>query len=168
MTTNTFAMLVVAMIQYLQSTGLSRQELARYADLPGDAVETPNQLSAAQLQRLWQLIQARLSASFSFSLRVRPLIAAQLARGRVHVETVAAQLNMSRHTLYKRLKAENLTFADLLDEVRKEQALTYLRESPRSLAEIGDLLGFSELSAFSRAFKRWMGVSPAEFRAAGR
>ncbi|MDX5298804.1 MAG: helix-turn-helix transcriptional regulator, partial [Gammaproteobacteria bacterium] len=71
---------------------------------------------------------------------------------------------MSRHTLYKRLKAENLTFADLLDEVRKEQALTYLRESPRSLAEIGDLLGFSELSAFSRAFKRWMGVSPAEFR----
>ncbi|OEY67888.1 transcriptional regulator [Marinobacter sp. X15-166B] len=106
--------------------------------------------------------------AISLSVQVRPLIARQLAKGGVRVEKIAAELNMSRHTLYRRLKAENVTFAGLLEEVRREQALTYLRDCNRSLAEVAELLGFSELSAFSRAFKRWMGKSPAEFRSSVR
>ncbi|MFW5825124.1 MAG: helix-turn-helix transcriptional regulator [Marinobacter sp.] len=118
------------------------------------------------MQRLWQLIQTRILPSLTFSRQVRPLIARQLARGKVKVESVAAELNMSRHTLYKKLKEENLTFAGLLEDVRREQALKYLHDRNRTLSEVAELLGFSELSAFSRAFKRWMGKSPAEFRAA--
>ncbi|WP_404364808.1 helix-turn-helix transcriptional regulator [Marinobacter sp.] len=103
-------------------------------------------------------------AALAFSRRVRALIADSLAGGRVGVEAVASRLSMSRHTLYKKLKEEDLTFFDLLNEVRRERALHYLRERERSLAEVAELLGFSELSAFSRAFKRWMGKPPAQFR----
>lgn len=165
MSANTLSALVAAMIDYLQSVGLSRRELASYAQLSPDQLEMcETRLSATQLQRLWQLIQSRLLPSLSFSQRVRPLIVGQLHRGPVNVEIIAAELHMSRHTLYKKLKAENLTFAMLLEDVRRERALMYLRERERSLAEVAELLGFSEPSAFSRAFKRWMGKSPGEYR----
>ncbi len=159
--------LVAAMVKYLQSAGFSRGELARYAGLSADQLAEPEtRLSPSQMQRLWLLIQSRILPSISFSWQVRPLIARQLTRGKVKVEGVAAELNMSRHTLYKKLKEENLTFAGLLEDVRREQALSYLRDRNRPLSEVAELLGFSELSAFSRAFKRWMGKTPAEFRAA--
>ena len=103
-------------------------------------------------------------ARASLSVRVSHLISAQLARGRVGVEAVASQLHMSRYTLHKKLKREGLTFAHLLEDVRRTQALTYMQDKTKPLVEIAEQLGFSELSAFSRAFKRWMGTSPAEYR----
>lgn len=104
------------------------------------------------------------AAKTPFSARVTLLIAGHLERGRVGVEAVAAQLHMSRHTLHKRLKEENLTFAALLEQIRRERALAYLKDRSKSLVEIAEQLGFSELSAFSRAFKRWMGRSPGVYR----
>jgi AraC-like DNA-binding protein len=103
-------------------------------------------------------------ARVSLSVRVSSLISARLERGRVGVEAVASQLHMSRYTLHKKLRREGLTFASLLEEVRRKQALTYLQDKTKPLVEIAEQLGFSELSAFSRAFKRWMGVPPAEYR----
>lgn len=103
-------------------------------------------------------------ARASLSVRVSSLISAQLARGKVGVEVVASQLHMSRYTLHKKLKREGLTFARLLEEVRRQQALSYMQDKTKPLVEIAEQLGFSELSAFSRAFKRWMGTSPAEYR----
>ena len=100
----------------------------------------------------------------SLSMRVSKLIRIQLERGKVGVETVAGQLNMSRYTLHKKLRQEGLTFAALLEQVRREQAITYMKDKSKPLVEIAEQLGFSELSAFSRAFKRWMGTSPAEYR----
>lgn len=168
MAMDALAALVSAMVGYLQVNGYSARELAHYAELPLEQLAMPaTDLSPTQVQRLWQLVHSQMLPSLSFSLRVRPLIAAQLSRGRVKVEGVADQLHMSRHTLYRKLKDENQTFLGLLDDVRREQALDYLGEGSRPLAEVAELLGFSELSAFSRAFKRWMGKSPAEFRAAG-
>lgn len=96
--------------------------------------------------------------------RVSKLIRLQLARGKVGVETVSGQLNMSRYTLHKKLRQEGVTFARLLEQVRREQALAYMRDHSKPLVEIAEQLGFSELSAFSRAFKRWMGKPPAEYR----
>ena len=92
------------------------------------------------------------AAMAPFSARVTSLIAGHLERGRVGVEAVASQLHMSRHTLHKRLKEENLTFAALLEDIRRERALAYLKDRSKPLVEIAEQLGFSELSAFSRAF----------------
>lgn len=103
-------------------------------------------------------------ASLPLGERVAGLIAGSLEKGRIGVEQVSSQLNMSRYTLHKRLREENLTFAALLEQVRREQAIRYLGDGNRTLVEIAELLGFSELSAFSRAFKRWMGTPPGEFR----
>ncbi|WP_407658054.1 helix-turn-helix transcriptional regulator [Marinobacter alexandrii] len=100
----------------------------------------------------------------TLSARVSLLISTQLARGKVGVEAVASQLHMSRYTLHKKLKREGLTFAHLLEDVRRTQALNYMQDKTKPLVEIAEQLGFSELSAFSRAFKRWMGTSPAEYR----
>ena len=104
------------------------------------------------------------AAMAPFSARVTSLIAGHLERGRVGVEAVASQLHMSRHTLHKRLKEENLTFAALLEDIRRERALAYLKDRSKPLVEIAEQLGFSELSAFSRAFKCWMGKSPGAYR----
>lgn len=104
------------------------------------------------------------SSKRSLGARVSSLILVQLERGKVGVETVAGQLNMSRYTLHKKLRQEGVTFASLLEQVRRERALTYMRDKTKPLVEIAEQLGFSELSAFSRAFKRWMGTSPAEYR----
>ncbi|WP_369600718.1 AraC family transcriptional regulator [Hahella sp. SMD15-11] len=107
---------------------------------------------------------ARLPFRRSLADKVRGLIRKHLPSGRVDAEFIAAELAMSRHTLYRKLKAENVVFQELVDEVRLERAKAYLQRDKYSLSEIAFILGFSELSAFSRAFKRWTGQTPAQFR----
>jgi AraC-like DNA-binding protein len=81
------------------------------------------------------------------------------------IDTVAAALGMSRATLYRTLAAQNLDFSSLTETVRRDLALIYVAERGIPLNDIAALLGYSELSAFSRAFKRWVGASPAKYRA---
>jgi AraC-like DNA-binding protein len=71
---------------------------------------------------------------------------------------------MSPRTLQRRLRAEGTGYKELLDETRRELAAQYIRSSRYSINEITFLLGFSDVSNFSRAFKRWEGVSPSSFR----
>ena len=71
---------------------------------------------------------------------------------------------MNVRTLRRRLQNENKTFKTQLNSVRQEQANRYIRDSIKSLAEISYLLGFSEMSSFSRAFKRWTGETPSHYR----
>ena len=68
------------------------------------------------------------------------------------------------HFLQRRLAEENTSFADLLDAVRKELAIEYIARRRSGVAEAALLLGFSDDRAFRRAFRRWTGESPAEFR----
>jgi AraC-like DNA-binding protein len=77
---------------------------------------------------------------------------------------VAKALKMSARTLQRRLGDEGTGFADLVDEVRHDLALGYVRDRRRPLGEIAYLLGYAELSPFLRAFKRWTGKTPAELR----
>ena len=106
---------------------------------------------------------ARASTPPKSALRtqVERRIEALLASGEVRVERVARDLGYGRQTLYRRLKAEGATFETLLDGVRRRLALRLLREEGVSVKEAAYRLGFSDPSAFSRAFKRWTGSSPS-------
>jgi AraC-like DNA-binding protein len=77
---------------------------------------------------------------------------------------VSASLHMSERSLQRRLADEGVTFDALLDDLRRELALRYLADEKVAIAEIAYLLGYSEPSAFHRAFKRWTGTTPAEAR----
>ena len=108
----------------------------------------------------------RLPSEATLSERVRFQLQEALAGGGSPptAEETAQALHMSARTLHRNLRAEGATFSGLLNQLRREQAVQYL-ENPRiSITEAAFLLGFSELSSFYRAFKRWTGVTPAEFR----
>ncbi|UWQ18952.1 AraC family transcriptional regulator ligand-binding domain-containing protein [Jannaschia sp. M317] len=87
-----------------------------------------------------------------------------LSNGVPQAAETARALGMSERTLYRRLAAEGLTFRDVLTEAQSSLAQDLLRDSTSSVAEIAFLTGFSEQSTFSRAFKRWVGQAPAQFR----
>lgn len=119
---------------------------------------------SAVLQQVNSLL-ARLQTRRTFSRKVRRLISRQMSTEKIDADTLARQCHMSRQTLYRRLKKEGLSFHDLVEQVRKDKALRYVAADQYALGEIAFLLGFSELSAFSRAFKRWTGMAPAQYRA---
>jgi AraC-like DNA-binding protein len=103
----------------------------------------------------------------SISMQVRSKIIHQLPDGIPRQEVIADTLHVSLRSLQRRLKEEDTSFKDLLEDTRQQLALQYLRDTRRSIGEITYLLGFSEPSNFTRAFKRWTGKSPAQYRMTG-
>jgi len=95
---------------------------------------------------------------------VRLKIIEMLPSGDCSREKVASVMCMSPSTLQLKLAQRETNFQDLLDAIRKELALSYVRQSSLSITEITFLLGFSDTSNFTRAFKRWEGKSPTSFR----
>ncbi len=79
-------------------------------------------------------------------------------------EQIAQRLNTTPRTLHRRLKQEGSTYSDLIDFVKREKAQEYLRDSKLSVIEIAQLLSYSDSSNFARAFKKWTGLSPIEYR----
>lgn len=96
--------------------------------------------------------------------RVEALLLPILHHGDVSADTIAAKLGFSRQTLFRKLKGEDTTFTEVLDGLRQRVAKLYLEGQSASVNETAYLVGFSESSSFSRAFKRWTGRSPNEFR----
>ncbi|KAF1061094.1 MAG: HTH-type transcriptional regulator VirS [Pseudomonas citronellolis] len=90
-----------------------------------------------------------------------------LAAGEPSLEQVAERLELSSAGLQRRLREAGLSFSQLVENTRRELALHYLRQR-LPISELAPLLGYSETSAFSRAFRRWFGVSPRQWRSDGR
>jgi AraC-like DNA-binding protein len=106
---------------------------------------------------------ARLPTNASFRQRVRGCIVSMLPLGGLAADTVAAQFSMSNRTLRRRLQEESTSFQELHDEVRIELAIHSLTHEGRGIEEVAILVGFSDPSAFTKAFRRWTGQTPAEF-----
>ena len=96
--------------------------------------------------------------------RVEAILMPILHTGEASMDAVAEKLGLSRQTLYRQLKAEAVTFEEVLDDLRHKLALNFLAGKKVSVNETAYLVGFSDPAAFSRAFKRWTGISPREAR----
>lgn len=96
--------------------------------------------------------------------QVRAKIIEQLPNGLPQQEKIAHELNLSLRGLQRKLNVLGTNYKAIMDEVRNELAVQYLKGSDRPIIEIGFLLGFSEASNFARAFNRWQGMSPRAYR----
>jgi len=89
-----------------------------------------------------------------------------LGRESVTIEATARRLGVGPRTLQRQLRERGTSFRDVLESVRRELALAYVRQGKFDAAEVGFLLGFSRPSAFYRAFRRWTGGTPSAYRSA--
>ena len=132
-------------------------------------LDAPLPQADAQLARLHHQYAAQrlavLHEGGALAQELRAWIAAVLP-GRVPTRAEAAQaLGLSERTLARRMQAQQLSFSALLDAVRREAALQAVAQPGRALADIGQALGFAEPAVFWRAFKRWTGCTPLQWRA---
>lgn len=97
--------------------------------------------------------------------KLRHMIRDALKQGEPNVERVATRLNMSGRTLQRRLSDLATSFQEVLDLVRFDLARAYLKDIRLDVSQVAYLLGYSELRAFDRAFRRWADKSPTEWRA---
>ncbi len=154
--------------EYFQSPVLFEASTYSFT-LPIEAVDKILPGSNPQLAELNDQVMIQYLANLDqdhITQKVKATIIDQLPSGSVTDETVARKLYMSSRKLQRQLQRAGTTFNALLNEIRQDLAQKYLREGDVNITEIAFLLGFSESSAFSRAFKRWMGVSPAKYRKA--
>jgi AraC-like DNA-binding protein len=121
-------------------------------------------LSVYLLEQLDEL-KARTSER-SLVSSVRGAVADALPDGQPSKSRIARRLGMSERTLHRRLAEQGESFQDLVTRARREAAESLLRSGDHNLADVAFLTGFSDQSAFTRAFKRWTGETPAAFRGA--
>lgn len=122
----------------------------------------------AILTRHADVLLARLEGAGTLAARVEAALLPVLHTGGNGIAETAARLGLGRDTLYRRLKREDTTFEHVRDVLRYRLALDYLGGGNVSVNEIAYLLGFGDPAAFSRAFKRWTGLSPGAYRSRSR
>jgi AraC-like DNA-binding protein len=134
--------------------------------------DLPTRAPSSELLRALEEHADRMIASLDsekvVSNQVARLIVEELEGGDPSLSKVARRMAMSPRTLRRRLKAEEASFAEILDRTRRHIAQAYMKDQNLALTEIAYLLGFSEQSAFTRAFHRWYGVAPSEYRSSQR
>jgi AraC-like DNA-binding protein len=116
------------------------------------------------LDRQAQAMLLALPESDNFDRALQQAMVRLMPEAKVSLAHLAAELHMSARTLQRRLADRQLTWRKLLDLTREQLARHYLSDLSLTLADIALLLGFSEHSAFSRAYRRWTGTTPARAR----
>lgn len=130
-------------------------------DIP---VIEPNKSLLALFEKIAQDELEELGVHGIYTERISNTIIGELKGSLPTIDRIAAMLSMSTRNLQLCLKKEGTTFTGLVNEIRKKTAFNYLSDSGNSIDEIAFVLGFSESSAFHRAFKRWTNMTPGEFR----
>ncbi|HMA95796.1 MAG TPA: AraC family transcriptional regulator [Polyangiaceae bacterium] len=131
-------------------------------------LERPQQLAdpqlAAFLERYAEGALATLPTTGRVSTRVREILAQGLKDGELSLKSVAKTLGMSERSLQRQLSTENTTLKRITEELRRELATTYLKRHDLCVSDVAYMLGFSETAPFFRAFKKWTGLTPGDFR----
>ena len=133
-----------------------------------DQLNASNRLGDEAMSRYFtQLLEGeieRIEEEETLEHQVRLEVSQALSAGVPKMTDVARQLGMSERTLHRRLSDHGVSYQTLVEKSRQELAYGLLHQTGYSLAEVAFLTGFSEQSAFNRAFKRWAGQTPAAFR----
>lgn len=127
--------------------------------------------NAEMLELVAPQLEAELRRQLSperFSRRAKAILKTMLAGQKPRVEDVAAELRISNRTFQRRLLEEGVTFHELVEEVRREMARQYLRQASLELSETAYLLGYEDPNSFIRAFHKWEGTSPGQWRSTQR
>ncbi|HEX5373631.1 MAG TPA: AraC family transcriptional regulator [Aquabacterium sp.] len=132
-----------------------------------ELMERPLEAANPQLLEQQEHILAKLVEQLdrdNLSTQVKRMLANMLPQGEPSQDQIAQHLGMSARTLQRRLADLDTTYTDVLDSTRHELALSYLNDRQCSLKEVAFLLGFSDTGNFTRAFKRWTGITPSDHR----
>jgi AraC-like DNA-binding protein len=153
---------------------------AEYDSVFGALTTFESHENAVSIDNSWATRKVRQTTSYAFGVlsehakalleslekskttrgQVESLLIPILHTGTPTIERTAEKMGLSHDTLYRKLKDEGVTYEKLLDELRHKMALHYLNGKKVSVNETAYLVGFSDASAFSRAFRRWTGTSP--------
>lgn len=163
------------------------QHGALYEDLLGVPVTFDGQFNAMEVSETWLSFRinrqnnyvfgvlgdqaadllAQLQSSTSLRAEIERRLMPVLHTGETDMRAIAADMGCSTQTLYRRLKREETSYKTVVDDLRRKLSIDYLRCGKVTVSETAYLVGFSELSAFSRAFKRWTGKTPGQFHKQG-
>lgn len=124
----------------------------------------PDPLLLKLMEEQMDAALAQLPQAGDLAELARRVVAHLAPQGRPELDAVAHELHLTPRVFYRRLAERGLNFRDLRDAALRQVAELHLRDPRLTLTEVGLLLGYSEQSAFSRAFKRWTGVSPLRWR----
>ncbi len=131
-------------------------------------LELPIRTADAALQTILTTVaekERRQSAPVDvFRQRLDEALRASLPTADASIERIASRMSSSARTIQRRLRERGTTFFDELEAVRKETAQVHLAQPGVSISQVAFLLGFSDMTSFSRAFARWFGYSPREWR----
>ena len=116
------------------------------------------------LKRYLEVVQSATPREDSLLASVRRAIAESMRDGDPKLTRVAKKTAMSPRTLQRKLKEHGADFKKLMEDTRRRFAINYLQDHKNTLTQVAFLLGYSELSAFIRAFKRWTGSTPLDYR----
>lgn len=141
-------------------------------DFDLDDLNTPFRTADARLHSIlrnhgMELLAKDIGETQQLVVTVEQVILQRLSEGKATLPQVARELGMSSRTLSRRLSNENTSFFSILEGIRRALAFRYLKESGLTLADVSYYLGYSSLSSFNDAFKRWTGKSPGQYRTHG-
>ena len=100
----------------------------------------------------------------NYAAQLKRMLAELLAAGEANADAACRALKLSRRTLQRRLRAEKTSFQKILNEVRAVLAVNYLKDRRLKALEVAMLLGYSNISSFTTAFKSWYDMPPAAYR----
>jgi len=133
-----------------------------------DGLDAPVRRTAAELRRFLAQAPANILVKYrdphSLARQLRHLLRDRPAETWPPLEALAVQLGQSVSTLRRRLAAEGQNYQALKDSVRKEQAMRWLADAERPFSDIAERLGFADSSSFYKAFRKWTGASPGQYR----
>lgn len=168
-------------ITMIQSKGCAADAIARHfacpviynaernsfsfdASLLEHKIERTDKAYHALIKRYLDTARDEVAANTIESVRIE--IARQMELGHCTLQSVAMAQKMEPHTLQRRLRADDASFRELVEEWRRNRALSLVTNTRLPLSDVSDALGYSERSIFSQAFRRWFGEAPQQYRIA--